>query len=663
MECLRAHNKNYLNSMFPSVMSHQVKLQALNNWWDKVALVGKINSLNVPQSLLANMLETKAEFADLQAVLIDNMLTEQLQQCSRKQQAIAQTVIDIPNRNLFERTADVGFLATDVEIRYFLKQPQPSDNDIANLQQRLGEYSAKYSVYDDIILFDARGQQKVRLGNVALRSVEVDPVIAEVLQGKEEYYEVCRFSPLNPDKPLSSLFLAAIRDPESAQIIGVLCLSFRLADEMSALFADLQDDSALLLCLLDSRGNVLESNDHQRLPRGTNIPLQPSQQLITIAGQPFVSAIAPTRGYQGYQGLHWHGCALMPVNMNAQASVAATDTQQSSSRWQGFSPTLLRIQRRAGIVTDDLDLVVLNGRIAAARSDADEFIPILEEIRQIGRQMQSIFSESVTQLMSTVLSTQYQALKFQAQLAIDIMDRNLYERANDCRWWALTSLFSQCLKEPVTDSHASKEMTSILVYINSLYTVYTAIYIYNTEGTVVAVSHSSLADLVSNPVEQTTNWRGILALTDTQQYCVSEFKDMDCYQQRPTYVYNAAIRHDNQIVGGIGLVFDSEPQFRQMLDEVIDSSSEYRQGLYVERSGRVIAASQSSAWQPGDILTLPAHITEQPGGAQGAGIYHLGAEEYVVGFAVSKGYREYKTKDGYRNDIIALVLETNTSQA
>ncbi|MDQ7068951.1 MAG: hypothetical protein Q9M40_13855 [Sulfurimonas sp.] len=26
-------------------------------------------------------------------------------------------------------------------------------------------------------------------------------------------------------------------------------------------------------------------------------------------------------------------------------------------------------------------------------------------------------------------------------LAIDIMDRNLYERANDSRWWALTPLF------------------------------------------------------------------------------------------------------------------------------------------------------------------------------------------------------------------------------
>ena len=76
-------------------------------------------------------------------------------------------------------------------------------------------------------------------------------------------------------------------------------------------------------------------------------------------------------------------------------------------RWQGFSPALSNIRHKAKIVTEDLDLVVLNGRIAAARSDADEFIPILEEIRQIGRQMQTIFTDSVSQLMNTALNTHY----------------------------------------------------------------------------------------------------------------------------------------------------------------------------------------------------------------------------------------------------------------
>ena len=113
MEILKTRDSNALAEVFPSVTKHQVNLTNLNRWWDKVALVGKINSLNVPQSLLSNMLDTKGEFADLQKLLIENLVAEQLQQVGRKHRSIAQTLIDIPNRNLFERTADVGFLATD----------------------------------------------------------------------------------------------------------------------------------------------------------------------------------------------------------------------------------------------------------------------------------------------------------------------------------------------------------------------------------------------------------------------------------------------------------------------------------------------------------------------------------------------------------------------
>ena len=70
MQTLNEKNRNALTAVFPSVTQHQNNLMNLNRWWDKVALVGKINSLNVPQSLLANMLDTKGEFADLQALLI-----------------------------------------------------------------------------------------------------------------------------------------------------------------------------------------------------------------------------------------------------------------------------------------------------------------------------------------------------------------------------------------------------------------------------------------------------------------------------------------------------------------------------------------------------------------------------------------------------------------
>lgn len=68
------------------------------------------------------------------------------------------------------------------------------------------------------------------------------------------------------------------------------------------------------------------------------------------------------------------------------------------------------------------------------------------------------------------------------------MDRDLYERANDCRWWALTSAFRELLvKERLTDDDAER-LSSILRTINGLYTVYANLIVFDRRGQIVAVS-------------------------------------------------------------------------------------------------------------------------------------------------------------------------------
>ena len=662
MEILSTKNNNALAVVFPSVVKHQTNLLNLNRWWDKVALVGKINSLNVPQSLLANMLDTKGEFADLQELLIENLLAEQLQQVGRKHRSMARTLIDIPNRNLFERTADVGFLATDARFVNFLKA-QHNAADTQRIVQHMQEYAAKYSVYDDVILLDPQGSVRARMNNAVAEQLGTDPVVQHLISSGKDYVEVCRYSALCPHKTIASLFLAPVRDPHSNELLGVLCLSFKLEDEMTSLFADLDDGSGLVMALLDARGKVLVASDQSLLARGELVATNGQDSLITLNNHQYFCTVAPTRGYQGYVGLSWQGCVLMPLSKPLEHQADDIVAQQDVTLWQGFSATLSNIQRRSRVVTDDLDLVVLNGRIAAARTDADEFIPILEEIRQIGRQMQGIFSRSVRQLMTTALTTHYNSLSAQAALAIDIMDRNLYERANDCRWWALTETFTRELAAADISPQAAQSMSDILAYINNLYTVYQGIYVYDKNGRIIAVSNPGLKEWQGTQATEQSFWQSVMSLTDTQQYAVSAFHPCDYYQQRPTYIYNAAIRSENRVVGGIGLVFDSEPEFRQMLDEVLHNADAKRMGVFVERSGKVISASSNAPWQAGEHITLPADIVSHRSGEQGAGIYTLEGQQYVVGFAVSKGYREYKTTDGYSNDILALMVEQNSTDA
>lgn len=644
--------------VFRTVHAHKTSLEMLNSWWDKVALVGKINSLNVPQSLLANMLDTKAEFAELQESLIESLISEHMQQCSARNQSMAQTIIDIPIRNLFERTADVGFLATDHDIIEFIKRKERTSDDVSSMKHRLLEYAAKYSVYDDILIFDHHGDLISQM-NSGASECEADPIVKEVLTCSQEYWEVCRYSPLRPDVAISSLFLAPIKDNHTGAAIGVLCLSFKLENEMLSLFDSLGKDGDVVMALLNEDGNVLVSSGKTVLPDGKHINTSLNNQIIHNNGKDYFATFALTKGYQGYSGLGWQGCVLLPFTDVVTSGQNGTEIEQDIIRWKGFSHALSTIQHNAKIVTEDLDLVVLNGRIAAARSDADEFIPILEEIRKIGRDMQSIFTESVHQLMKTALTTHYNSLTFNAALAIDIMDRNLYERANDCRWWALTSVFQQQLSEIDSAQAYKAEFTEVLSYINSLYTVYTGIYLYNRSGEIIAVSSPHLNKWVGTTVKQNTGWQNVSAIKNSQQYSVSPFSTSEYYDGKHTYIYNAAIRNSGVVIGGIGLVFDSEPQFKEMLDDVLANVPETCFGLFIDRNGTVISAARTDKWQVGEYFPVPADILTKQNGARGAGIYPIGNNEYIIGYSVSKGYREYKVQDEYNNDVIAVIGELN----
>ena len=274
--------------------------------------------------------------------------------------------------------------------------------------------------------------------------------------------------------------------------------------------------------------------------------------------------------------------------------------------------------------------------------------------------MREVFSRSIGNLQSTVLSSLLADSHFFAALAIDIMDRNLYERANDCRWWALDSTIRSLLANGAArDRQANLE--KVITYINSLYTVYDNILLFDTAGKVLAVSNPDHAGLVGQPLGEP--WvDDCLGLRDSQSYAVSSFVPSPLYGGRPTYVYLAAVRapNDAQVVGGIAIVFDSAPQFSTMLHDALprEASGEPVAGsfaLFIDGEAKVIAASDGT-FQPGQQLKLPAELLK-PAADGHARLIALDGQVMAVGARPSSGYREFKGRDDeYRNEVSALVF-------
>ncbi|EFL49809.1 CheW protein [Solidesulfovibrio fructosivorans JJ]] len=672
-----------LLQLMPGVLAYKDELNALNKQWIRTTLTGKINSNRVAATLIDFMEGTQSKFLILQDKLIAALAEENSKKTALAMAGMSQVAIDILKRNLFERTADVGFLATDDDIVEFLRLPEPDADGVRRMEARLRAYRDKYTVYDEIVILDTEGRIRAHLDKTADVRRSADPLLAEALS-RDGYLETFRPSDIRPGKGAALLYSHRILRPDTGEALGVLCLSFDFTGEMAGIATNLLRDLKAVLCILDDRGKVISTSDPGRIPPGATLPMALDRQfaLANIRGRQYLAKTARTNGYQGFVGLPWFGHILFPVDTafgdnddSGPGERAGPDNGQDA----GFlSGALKEIDDDADDILSDLGLVVLNGEVMAAkqivnadpviRQEANALPPVLGAIHQVGEKIRGVFAESILSLQETVRSSRLDDARFLASLAIDIMDRNLYERANDCRWWALNSTFRRTLAAAGRPTEEDRRrLHDILAYINALYTVYSTLILYDAHGTVVAVSDPEASGLVGRELPG-CYVKDCLRLRDPQQYCVSDFDACGEYagkdgMTRHTYIYNAAVLHPDEsgtAVGGIAIVFDSQPQFRAMLEDALprDEDGNVSDGcsaFFVDRDRRIIS-STDEAWKVGETLTLGDFRLELENGEQRSDIVTVDGVRRIVGCAMSSGYREYKRDGIYANDVAAVVV-------
>lgn len=664
-----------------AVEEYREVLQNLQAVWDNLTLLGQLSGAGTDMS------STRQAFNQLTSSLLNQLGNESLKKSVLEMEAKAQVAIDILVRNLFERTADIGFLATDADIRQFVEAVAEKSRNIhsvkelegerAALRQRFAEYVAKYSVYSDIVLLDTSGKVLVRLDDTVKTERSGDALIAEALSTQAAYVETYRQHDLLPGRH-SLIYSYRVCDAEG-QAIGVLCLCFRLENEMAGIFANLTGrDDWTVIVLTDAEGRVVASSDAYHVPIDAplNLALDQSYRIIRFAGREYLATTRATQGYQGYMGPGWYGHVMIPVqhafNKDASEMLRGVDAEVLASVMRSpslFGETLRNIPAQAEGIQANLNRSVWNGNVrqgnARQAMNPTFFKILLWEISNTGAKTKDVFERSIANLHETVVSAILQDSRLMASLAIDIMDRNLYERANDCRWWALTSAFRDKLAKPELDDADRQELAGILDYINGLYTVYSNLILFDLQGRVVAVSRPGETEAGGTVSEE---WvRRVLAQGDSQGYAVSSFGATSLYGQRHTYIYGAAVRNpeDSAVVGGVGIVFDSAPQFAAMLQDALprDEKGEAVAGsfaLFVDAQRQVIACS-GEQFTPGEKLRLEegalSSIMALAAGGCWSGVIRHGASYYALGARMSKGYREFKgAGDAYRNDVLALVF-------
>ena len=654
------------------VDKYKEELGRLSTSWDMFALLGQLGDINI------DIGKTKENFLNLTSTLLNHLSEQQIKKVTQEMKFKAQVAIDILIRNLFERTADIGFLATDDDIRNFIQNyvSKYNENSVIlrdNIQKRFKEYVSKYSVYFDIVVLDNHGKLLVRL-NDDIKTEKTDlAFVNKVLNSDEDYLETYGFHDFIPQykKSLVYSYKVTKTNNQNSENLGVLCLCFKFTDEMNGILTNLIDTkNKECITILDEDGFVIASSDRDHIKLGAKLPIVLNEEfkLISFAGRDYIAKTCETNGYQGFKGLKWYGHIMIPLEyafLSDELNSKEVDDNIINAMMeneQHFSKELKEVFNNSQTIQDNLTRVIWNGNIAQSKLNSvnREFSKsLLNEIGIVGNKANS----SLENLNQTIITSILKDSEFLSSLAIDIMDRNLYERANDCRWWALTSYFREAFDDYSTLHDKKDEISEILKYINDLYTVYTNLIFFDKNGKVIAVSNRNEEFLVGRVLTQ--DWVSkTLSLKDTSKYCVSKFEKTVLYDNQSTYIYSSAIRslkNEAIVTGGIAIVFDSKPQFSAMLDDTLprDTQGEKLSGvfaLFTNKEKQIISSSNED-FEVDSYLNIDDSFFDLKNSHGLSKIIEFDNKYYAIAAKCSNGYREYKSRvDDYKNDVLCFVF-------
>ena len=235
--------------------------------------------------------------------------------------------------------------------------------------------------------------------------------------------------------------------------------------------------------------------------------------------------------------------------------------------------------------------------------------------------------------------------------AIDLIDRNLFERSADIRWWATDQFFWKALKNP--DEDAFDAASRRLKVINGSYTMYRNLVLADANGDIIACSRLEMRNELRKLNVSEHEWFQLGMRTQANtDYAVQDVTDsvLEKLKER-SLIYVGGVRaggeRHGEAIGVLGIMFDWDTEAQTILTtclphgndgEVLAGSAAF----YTNAKHEIIETTDSEHFPVGATPSLPpAHADVAPGESI-AGLVEFDGKRYLIGSARTKGYREYE---------------------
>ncbi len=302
-------------------------------------------------------------------------------------------------------------------------------------------------------------------------------------------------------------------------------------------------------------------------------------------------------------------------------------------------------------------IVALNARLEAARlgsTHGGAFDVVAKAIQNISQKTAHVAEHLMAEFhgvlaemrnLNEELATRARGdrLSDLALANIDVIDRNLYERSCDVRWWATDQSVVDALGSPTRETQSIA--TARLGQILDSYTVYFDIIVVDLDGRILANGRPNQYPVVGMN-QRDKDWFLAALLTDNgTEYVQSSVRCSQLCRGERTIIYACTVRSDGNAhgepLGVLGIVFRWDTLAQVIVERTPLSNAEwaYTRACIVDSQGAILADTTRDF---GNQLKIPCwrDITRSNRGYR---ILDIDDVPHCVGHAKSPGFETYQT--------------------